>query len=64
MTKAERAAVAEDIRNSILTYAQLAKKYSCHRQSITNIAAEFELPARKRGPKSASESTTSNTEVR
>jgi hypothetical protein len=63
MNKEERAAVAEVIRTSPLTYAQLAKEYQCHRQTINNIAMEFDLPPRKRGPRPASQSTTSNTEV-
>ena len=64
MNKEERAAVAEVIRTSPLTYAQLAKVYQCHRQTINNISMEFNLPARKRGPRPASQSTSSNTEVR
>jgi hypothetical protein len=63
MNRKERAVVAEVIRTSTLTYAQLARLYDCHRQTINNISMEFELPARKRGPRPAAATITSNTEV-
>jgi tellurite resistance protein len=51
MTKEERAQVAEFIRsNPALTYPKIAKLYSCHKATIFNIAAEFNV-SRVRGPK-------------